>query len=332
MSIRTFRCLRPWALLLVLPALPCVATPSLPEPALLWQATGFSAPESVVYDADRDLFYVSNMGTHGEGAAPGDGFISRLDGEGRILDLQWVQGLENPKGLALANGRLYVGDDDALVEIDLEHGAIVARRWPRDGGPGQFNDCTADAAGNVYVYSRRLATIYRLSPEGFTPWVEVDVENSGHFNGLRADGERLLAGSWEVPTTGKAGHLSTFDLADGHAGRIGDAPIGHIDGIEPDGRGGWTVTDFSPGRLLHVAADGTVTELLVLMPGTADHLYLPERQLLLVPLLRNNRLLAFRWAPGEEASDEEASDETAPDEPVPEEAVPGEAAPDDGAP
>src|SRR5690606_5078218 len=63
MSIRTFRCLRPWALLLVLPALPCVATPSLPEPALLWQATGFSAPESVVYDADRDLFYVSNMGT-----------------------------------------------------------------------------------------------------------------------------------------------------------------------------------------------------------------------------------------------------------------------------
>ena len=297
MSVRTPRSLlRLCALLLPLAPLPLLAGP-LPEPALLWQAKGFTAPESVVYDAARGHLYVSNLGTRGESAIPGDGFISRLDAEGRILDLKWVEGLQNPKGLALANGRLYAGDDDALVEIDPEAGAIVARHLPQDGGPGEFNDCTADDAGNVYVYSRRLAKIYRLSAEGFAPWVEVDVERSGHFNGLRADGGRLLAGSWEVPATGERGHLSTFELADGSAGRIGNAPIGHIDGIEPDGQGGWTITDFTPGRLLHVAADGTTTPLLTLEPGNADHLYLPEKQLLVVPLLRGDRVLAFRWSP-----------------------------------
>ncbi len=288
--------LRACALLLALAPLPLLATPAT-EPALLWQATGFAAPESVVYDVARDRFYVSNMASTGEGATPGDGFISRLDGEGRILDLEWIGGLENPKGLALANGHLYVGDDDALVEIDPEAGTVTARHRPVDGGPGQFNDCTADEAGNVYVYSRRLATVYRLSREGFAPWVQVDVPATGHFNGLRADGGRLLAGSWEVPATGERGHLSTFDLADGRAGRIGTTPIGQIDGIEPDGQGGWTVTDFTAGRLLHVAADGSATPLLQLQSGNADHLYLPDRQLLLVPLLRGNRLLAFRWTP-----------------------------------
>lgn len=297
MSVRTLhRNLCMTAALALLAPLPALsATP--PAPQLLWQTSGFSGPESVVYDATRDRFYVSNMGSFGQGATPGDGFISLLDGHGNILQLRWIEGLENPKGLALANGRLYAGDDDALLEIDPEHGRLLARHRPQDGGPGQFNDCTADADGNVYVYSRRLATIYRLSGEGFAPWAEVDVQASGHFNGLRVDGGRLLGGSWEVPGTGEPGHLSTFDLADGRPGRIGSQPIGHIDGIEPDGRGGWTITDFTPGRVLHVAADGDTTPLLTLATGTADHLYLPDRQLLLVPMLRGDRLLAWRWAP-----------------------------------
>src|SRR5690606_20889305 len=96
------------------------AATSHPAPEPLWVADGFSTPESVVFDPQRNVFYVSNMATRGEDAVPGDGFVSRLDAEGRILDLQWVTGLENPKGLALANGRLYAGDDDALVEIDIE--------------------------------------------------------------------------------------------------------------------------------------------------------------------------------------------------------------------
>ncbi|WP_372016378.1 SMP-30/gluconolactonase/LRE family protein [Pseudoxanthomonas sp. 10H] len=268
-------------------------------PELLWTVGGFSAPESVVYDRARDRYYVSNMATRGDGATPRDGFISRLDGHGNIIELKWITGLENPKGLALANGRLYAGDDDALVEMDLEQAAIVARHAPADGGPAQFNDATADGAGNVYVFSRRLDTVFRLGKDGFQPWVKVDPDTTGKFNGVRADGDRLLLGSWQVPGPQgeQLGHLTTIDLATGAIGRIGNAPIGHIDGIEPDGRGGWVVTDFTPGRLLRIGPDGSVEPLLTLSIGTADLHYLPDRQLLLLPMLRDDHLRAYRWAP-----------------------------------
>lgn len=285
--------------LLAATAAPTEAAPRTPE--LVWQVGGFATPESVVFDRARNQFYVSNMATRGETATPGDGFISRLDARGNIVDLKWVTGLQNPKGLALANGRLYAGDDDALVEIDLDRAAIVARHAPADGGPAQFNDATADADGNVYVFSRRLDTVFRLADGTFAPWVKVDTNVTGKFNGLRADGDRLLLGSWQVPGPDgeQLGHLTSIDLATGAVGRIGSVPIGHIDGIEPDGQGGWTVTDWTHGALLHVDAQGEPTRLLTLVKGSADHLYLADQELLVIPFLLDDVLRAYRWAPGQ---------------------------------
>src|SRR5690606_41616707 len=135
---------------------------------------------------------------HGQGQTHADGFISRGSAEGEILDLRWVTGFDNPKGLAVANGRLSVGDDKDMVEIDLDSGEIVARHAPADGGPGQFNDCTADPMGNVYVFSSRLGTVFRLHAGKFEPWVKLDTRVTGGINGLRAETDRLLLGGWSV--------------------------------------------------------------------------------------------------------------------------------------
>ena len=102
-------------------------------PVLLWETPGFIGPESVVFDAGRNEFFVSNMGTHGKDAVVGDGFISRVSAEGKIIELKWVTGLDDPKGLALANGRLYVGDEPDMAEIDISAGKIVARYAPLMG-------------------------------------------------------------------------------------------------------------------------------------------------------------------------------------------------------
>ncbi|MFZ5495534.1 MAG: SMP-30/gluconolactonase/LRE family protein [Verrucomicrobiota bacterium] len=272
---------------------------SAQTPELVWETTGFAAPESVVFDAGRNQFYVSNMGTHGRDATPGDGFISRVSPDGRILDLRWVTGFDNPKGLALANGRLYVGDDKDLVEIDPETCAVTARHAPADG-PGLFNDCTADSAGNVYVCSGRLGTVFRLSAGKFAPWCELDRAKTGGINGLKAEQDRLLLGGWSLRgPDGKEqpGHISTISYAGQTLGRIGDQPLCHIDGLEPDGQGGYTVTDWLTGDVLHVTAVGKPTPLMTLGRGTADHTYLPERRLLVIPLMNDNVLRAYRWAP-----------------------------------
>ncbi|HWA29353.1 MAG TPA: hypothetical protein VG734_27125 [Lacunisphaera sp.] len=268
-------------------------------PELVWETSGFIGPESVVFDASHDVFYVSNMGTHGNGAVPDDGFISRVSAEGKILELKWVTGLDDPKGLALANGRLYVGDEPALAEIDIAAGKIIARHAPADGGKGNFNDCTADAAGNVYVCSGRLNTVFRLSGGKFEPWFKLDTTKTGGLNGLKAEKDRLLLGGWSVRVDGKEqlGHISTVAYAGQALGRLGSEPVCHIDGLEPDGKGGYTVTDWLTGDVKHVSADGKPTQLMQLGRGTADHAYLIDKQLLIIPQMLEHKLRAFRWKP-----------------------------------
>lgn len=286
----------------LLPCLTLVATAvgaSAPAPELVWETGGFIGPESVVFDAARNEFYVSNMGTHGAGQNPGDGFISRVSAGGEIIELRWVTGFDNPKGLALAHGRLYVGDDKDLTEIDVAAGKIANRHAPADG-PGLFNDCTADAAGNVYVCSGRLDTVFRLSAGKFEPWFKLDKARTGGINGLKAEPDRLLLGGWSLRgPDGKEqlGHISTVAFADQVFGRIGDQPVCHVDGIEPDGQGGYTVTDWLTGDVLHVTAEGRTTPLLALGRGTADHVYLIGSGLLVIPQMLEHKLRAYRWGP-----------------------------------
>jgi hypothetical protein len=272
---------------------------SAQTPELVWETAGFIGPESVVFDAGRKEFYVSNMGTFGKGATPGDGFISRVSAEGKIVELKWVAGLDDPKGLALANGRLYVGDEPAMAEIDIAAGKIIALHAPADG-KGIFNDCTADAAGNVYVCSGRLGTVFRLSAGKFEPWYKLDKAKTGGLNGLKAEADRLLLGGWSVAgADGKEqlGHISTVAYADQKLGRLGDQPVCHVDGLEPDGKGGYTVTDWQTGDVLHVSAEGKPTPMMKLGQGTADHTYLIGQKLLIIPQMKENLLRAYRWAP-----------------------------------
>jgi len=269
------------------------------EPTLLWQTDGFTGPESVVRDLIRNQLYVSNMGTYGKSPTPGDGFISRVSTNGKLLEAQWVKGLEDPKGLALVGDRLYVGDVDALVEIDIAEGIILARHMPKDG-PGDFNDCTADSDGNVYVCSGRLGTVFRLHAGEFAPWVKLDRTQTGGINGLRAEKNRLLLGGWTVKDANgveQLGHISTIDFQTLKVGRIGSKPICHIDGLEPDGRGGYTTTDWVTGDVLHVSPAGEPTPIMKLSQGSADHTYLVDEGILIIPLMKDNQLRAYRWTP-----------------------------------
>jgi hypothetical protein len=269
------------------------------DPKLLWETIGLSAPESVVHDPARNEYYVSNMADHSPTAPAGDGFVSRVSEDGKLLQLKWATGLDNPKGLTLANGHLYVGDDRDLVEIDLPSGRILSRYAPSDG-PGNFNDCTADAAGNVYVCSGRLLTVFRLHEGKFAPWIKLDRAVTGGINGLLAENDRLLLGGWSlVDSAGKEqlGHLSAVAFSDQAVSRIGSDPVCHIDGLERDGRGGYVVTDWLTGDVLQVSAEGKSTPIMQLVQGSADHTYRIDTHQLIVPLMKDNVLRAYEWAP-----------------------------------
>ena len=64
---------------------------------------------------------------------------------------------------------------------------------------------------------------------------------------------------------------AVVDLTTKKVASLGDTtPAGNFDGVEPDGKGGYLVTDWASGGLFQVAKDGKPTRLLPLAKGSAD--------------------------------------------------------------
>lgn len=74
-----------------------------------WQANGLSrVPESVLYNPSNDTLYVSNNCGKPK-QKNGQGYISRISPEGKIITLQWVEGLNAPKGMVIVGESLLQG-------------------------------------------------------------------------------------------------------------------------------------------------------------------------------------------------------------------------------
>lgn len=256
---------------------------------------GLDRPESVVYDAARDVLYVSSIG-----GAPaekdGNGYLSRVSPEGKMLEQKWVTGgMHAPKGLTLSNGRLYAADLDALIEINPESGEIIARYPVKDGGESFLNDVTADTDGTVYVSDSRTSRLYRLHEGTFDVWVEDP--NIRNPNGVHVvDGQLIVAaGDEKAENPGAARYLQVVDLKSRAIKPLKDrTPLGGTDAVEPDGKGGLFLSDWAAGKVMHFSAEGQVTVLKELGPGTADLDYVDEQKIVYLPIMMSDELVAYR--------------------------------------
>jgi sugar lactone lactonase YvrE len=261
----------------------------------VWKtAPDLMGPESVIYHPGTDSLFVSNVNGSPD-AADGNGFISQLSVDGKILNLHWIDELDAPKGLALNGDYLYVSDIDELVVIDIAHKTIV-QRYPAEGAKF-LNDVAIDKQGNVYVSDMMTDRIYRLADDNLKLWF--DAPSLEGPNGLLVEHNNLIIGSWGRMTddfaTEVAGHLKKIDLDTLELSSLGDkTPIGNLDGVEADGKGNYLVTDWMSGRLLLVSANGSSETLIEFEQGSADHTVMPERDLIIIPMMLQNEVVAFR--------------------------------------
>ena len=80
----------------------------------LWRSdTILTTSESVIYDRKRDILYVTNLNMEPR-LKDGNGFISRLSTDGKIIDLKWIEGMHSPKGTGLVGDTLYAADIDEI--------------------------------------------------------------------------------------------------------------------------------------------------------------------------------------------------------------------------
>ncbi|HEX6111208.1 MAG TPA: hypothetical protein VFZ10_02800 [Geminicoccaceae bacterium] len=264
------------------------------EPEQAWQATGLDGPESAVLDPDQGVLYVSNV--NGEpAAADGNGYISKLSLQGEIQEKEWVSGLNAPKGLALHEGNLYVSDIDELVVIDTASGEITGRH-PAQGATF-LNDVTAHEDGRVFVSDMMQNQIWKLEGDQFEMWLQDEaLENP---NGLLAEPDRLVVGAWGKPnedfSTDVPGHLKAVDYQSKEITSIGPGdPIGNLDGVEPNGQGGYLVTDWFSGGLYNISEDGKADMVMDLNQGSADHEFVEGENLAVIPMMMDGTVNAYK--------------------------------------
>ena len=186
----------------------------------LWTLTGdFASPESAYYHAGSNSIFVSSI--NGQILEKdGNGYISRLSPDGKIVSAKWVTGLNAPKGIRSVGGTLWVTDIDEVVSIDIATARITAH--VKVDGALFLNDLATAQDGTVYASDSNLARIYAVKDGKSSVFVEgadqVDVPN-----GLLVDGTRLVLGTIGVagargrgPGRGAgpppSGHLYAFDL------------------------------------------------------------------------------------------------------------------------
>lgn len=249
----------------------------------LWvSAPDLQTPESALYNAVLDIVFVSNLGQVRD-SKTGDGFIAQMNLKGEITTLKWLTGLNDPKGMAIFNGKLYVADMDELVEIDIKQAKVV-KSYPAPNAK-YLNDVTVCNNGMVFVSDMRDQRIYVLKNGVFESWLQhSDLEN---VNGLWAEKGKLFAGNasvWEIDIKTKAMN-ELYVKTQG------------IDGLEKLENGEFIFSNWA-GRI-HITKQQKVVTLLNRaenQQNTADIDFVPHKNLVLVPTFFGNTVEAFTLA------------------------------------
>ncbi len=139
---------------------PAVRDPNTP---LHVASTGLSTPESVLWDAARNIWYVSNI----NGNPPqkdDDGFIIRLGANGETMDtVPFINGADDditlhaPKGMALKGDTLWVADIDAVRAFDVTTGNQVASVDLSSMRATFLNDVALGNDGGIYITDSGIA-------------------------------------------------------------------------------------------------------------------------------------------------------------------------------
>ena len=242
----------------------------------------FEVPESVFYNEHSNLLYVSNIsGKPSE--KNGQGFITLMNTDGKIIEKKWVVGLNAPKGMAVWDDKLYVTDIDRIAVIDMEKGKII--RFIDIPGSMFLNDLVFDGRGNLYISDTPAGVVYKFMVNHAEKWL-TDENMIKIPNGMAFENGKILVGTGNGivaadPETGRATIIISHE--------------GAIDGLIPLGQGRYVVSDWAGTTLLLSKGHNPVT-LRNTIPekiNAADLGFIPQTNTVLIPTFHNNRVCAF---------------------------------------
>ncbi len=273
--------------------------PATPPPfRLAVTDSSIKTPESVLYDAAGDMYFVSNIN-----GSPFDkdnnGFISHVMPDGMVHDAHWIQGgtkgvtLNAPKGMGIKGDSLFVADIDAVRIFNRETGAPQGTRTIK--GATFLNDIAVGPDGTVYVTDTGVKpgpggafadagsdAVYRFGPGGKAVAVATGAA-LGHPNGITVTDNGLV-----VVTFG-TGEVYRLDPTTGAKTVMPKPPKGQLDGVEMLADGSFLISSWE-GAAVYRLSNGVYTTAVDSVTSPADIGYDRKRGVVLIPIFAGNRL------------------------------------------
>ena len=247
----------------------------------LWASdTILKVPESVLVDDKENCSWVSNIDGASNGK-DGKGSISKLSKTGTPINLEWITGLNAPKGMAKFKQELYVADLTELLVIDIKKATII-KRVPIEGSVF-LNDVTVNSKGAVFVSDSRTGKVHRYENNTTT----IEVENLQGPNGLLSIEDQLLIldrGSLLSVTPG------------GAISKIMDGMDPSTDGIERVAPNQYIVSCWN-GIVYYVVAGAQKVTLFDTRSekiNSADIGYDAKKKIIYVPTFLKNNVVAYQ--------------------------------------
>lgn len=244
----------------------------------LWSTPAeLAIPESVL--PANGILYVSLIDGEPWGK-DGKGGVAKVSLSGKIINANWVTGLNAPKGMAIKGNWLYIGDVDELVVVNIKTGK-VDHKIAIAGAKG-LNDVSVDKAGAVYVSDSMTGLVHKVMSDKVITYL---ADQKG-VNGLKAGDKKLYVltgdGVYIAGADKKPLKLTTLE----HGG----------DGVEPIGNGDLVVTAWE-GYLYYVQANGQKEVLLdthTTNDKTADIGYDARKRIIYVPTFMGKSVVAYK--------------------------------------
>lgn len=271
---------------------PAQTRPARAEPIVL--AEGWSTPESVLYDAEQDVYLVSNInGSPVE--RDGNGFISRVNPETLQVEAKWIEGgrngaqLDAPKGMAIVGDELWVSDITFVRRFDRKTGA--RRSSFEITGTAFLNDLVSDG-NDVYVSDSGM----KLEGGNFVGtntdaiWLVTGAQPRRHASGMdlnRPNGLAVSGGKlWAVSFAGS----ELYDIAGGKKGQATALPAGSLDGVVALSDGSFLVSSWEGKAVYRGTPGGTFQAVVQNVESPADIGLDSKRNRILIPHFTENRV------------------------------------------
>ena len=139
-------------------------------PVLANPISQLSSPQAFIAHPSGDGYFIANA--NGEPGTPdNNGFISKLDRDGTLLDRHFIQGgrgntiLHSPHGMAVAGDTLYVADIDVIRGFDAQTGNPTITVSLHPFHVEALTDLIADGVGQLFVLDMAGNAVYRIDPQ-----------------------------------------------------------------------------------------------------------------------------------------------------------------------